>query len=239
MHLNVHTTYMSFIAIVSINNHYWRTVLSDNNFNFFSDPTNGTRTFSVEESQHTPSKTVESDVHIIGNLPFGIATPLIVLFMRKFSDTSSLFGQCKPKLTLCFQREVGDRLCAPPSTKARCRLSVIAQTYAYVRPSFTIPSKVFVPAPKVEGAVISCYPRSLDERQSLLDFDSFEAFLRAGFQSRRRFLRHPLSKLPGLGSVAEADAFLKYHSVDPNTRPFNLTTHEWMHLAHAYNKLFK
>ena len=52
-------------------------------------------------------------------------------------------------MTLMFQKEVADRLVAPPGSKARGRLSILAQWRAEVRRCFDLPPGAFTPAPKV------------------------------------------------------------------------------------------
>lgn len=132
-------------------------------------------------------------------------------------------------MTLCFQKEVGERLCAPPRTKMRSRLSVMTQTYCDVRPAFILPSKAFVPAPKVESMVVSCRPRTtLPPGMEALTFEELEAAVRAGFGSRLRKLRHPLSRELGREGADELVASL---DLPVNARPFFLTTDEWVQLA--------
>ena len=70
---------------------------------------------------------------IVANLPYNVATPLLIGWLKRIEQFRSL--------TLMFQREVADRLSAKPGTKTYGRLSVIAQWRADVRPLFNLPAR--------------------------------------------------------------------------------------------------
>ncbi|EGD82375.1 dimethyladenosine transferase 1 [Salpingoeca rosetta] len=192
-----------------------------------------TQPTAAEGADSSAAAPAETDLHIIGNLPFGIATPLILSYLRQLSRRDSAFARSRPTLTLCFQREVGERICAPPRTKPRSRISVISQLYADVRPAFVIPSTAFVPAPKVEAMVVSFRPREqLPEGLEQLTFDQMERVLRIGYGSRLKRLRHVFSK--HVGGLQAADDMLASAGFPAETRAFFLSTRQWIDLATAF-----
>ena len=73
-------------------------------------------------------------VKIIGNLPFGVATPLLFSYLSMLAERSGPFRytDVPTELTLCFQKEVAERMVALPGTKMRCRLSAMVQHYCIV-----------------------------------------------------------------------------------------------------------
>eukprot|EP00043_Microstomoeca_roanoka_P003377 m.43439 g.43439 ORF g.43439 m.43439 type:complete len:169 (-) comp12038_c0_seq1:21-527(-) len=154
------------------------------------------------------------------------------------SKRDTLFAQSSPILTLCFQKEVAERLYAPAQTRQRGRLSVMTQMYMATRSAFLIPNKAFIPAPKVQAMVVSCQPRA-EQRPGLdqLTFEELEAFIRTGFGSRHRRLRHTLRGLPHIQSLEAADAFLAEQGFQAETRPMNLSEDAWLKLALAYKQL--
>ena len=137
---------------------------------------------------------------IVANLPYNIATPLLLGWLR---HAALLDG-----LVLMFQKEVADRLAAGPGTKTYGRLSVAAQWRCTVRPLFTLPPRAFVPAPKVASTVVELIPRPrpLCEAEPAL----LEEVVAAAFGQRRKMLRASLRGLgidiEGCGIVPEARA---------------------------------
>ncbi len=79
---------------------------------------------------------------IVANLPYNVATPLLLGWLARIDAYVSL--------TLMFQKEVADRLVAKPGSKAYGRLSVITQWRADARVLFNLPPRAFTPPPKVE-----------------------------------------------------------------------------------------
>ncbi|MEL7028323.1 MAG: 16S rRNA (adenine(1518)-N(6)/adenine(1519)-N(6))-dimethyltransferase RsmA [Pseudomonadota bacterium] len=125
---------------------------------------------------------------IVANLPYNIATPLLVKWLaaapRWWSD-----------MTLMFQKEVAERICASPGGKVYGRLSVLAQTAARPRLVLELPARAFTPPPKVASAVVRFEPR---EPQCPLD--ALEKVTAAAFGQRRKMLRTSLK--PVFGAAA-------------------------------------
>src|SRR6185312_7596114 len=122
---------------------------------------------------------------IVANLPYNVATPLLIGWLRTIRSFESL--------TLMFQKEVADRLAAPPGSAAYGRLSVIAQRQARVKALFDLPARAFTPPPKIDSAVVRFTPRAdALEAAALSDLESVTA---AAFGQRRKMLRASLKSL--------------------------------------------
>jgi len=79
------------------------------------------------------------NIRIVGNLPFNVATPLIVRWLKDISRHTNAWEFGRVTLALTFQHEVAERLVADAADVQRCRLSVMAQYLCNVYYKFTIP----------------------------------------------------------------------------------------------------
>ncbi|MBT5459546.1 MAG: 16S rRNA (adenine(1518)-N(6)/adenine(1519)-N(6))-dimethyltransferase RsmA, partial [Rhodospirillaceae bacterium] len=119
---------------------------------------------------------------IVANLPYNIGTRLLIDWLRDLAGIQSM--------TLMFQKEVADRILAPPGASGFGRLSVITQWLCDVRRLFDIPAQAFVPPPKVQSTVIQLTPRQ--EPLAPAEFKDVEAITAAAFGQRRKMLRSAL-----------------------------------------------
>lgn len=82
-------------------------------------------------------------IHLIGNLPFNVSTPLIILWLHAISERRGPWTMGRTKMTLTFQKEVAERLVADVTEDQRCRLSVMAQAWTHPQLQFIIPGMLF------------------------------------------------------------------------------------------------
>jgi len=131
---------------------------------------------------------------IIANLPYNIASPLLVGWLRQAAAWE--------RLTLMFQQEVAERICAAPDTPAYGRLSVLAQWICAAELRLRIPPTAFVPPPKVWSAVVVLTPHAAQPTAEL--FAAMERLTAAAFGQRRKMLRGSLKPLGGEALLARA-----------------------------------
>ena len=151
---------------------------------------------------------------IVANLPYNIASPLLVGWLRQAAQWE--------RLTLMFQQEVGDRICAAPDTEAYGRLSVLTQWICAAEFRMRIPPAAFVPPPKVWSAVVVLTPRPQQPEPAL--FATMEKLTAAAFGQRRKMLRGSLKTLGGEALLAQA-------GIAPERRAETLTIAEFDRLA--------
>lgn len=151
---------------------------------------------------------------IIANLPYNVATPLLIGWLKRISTIDGL--------TLMFQKEVADRLIAPPGTKTYGRLSVVTQWLCEARREFDIPGRAFTPPAKVTSTVVSLVPRATPLAPAAWQW--LEKVAAAGFGQRRKMLRASLKPL-GLN--------LESLGIDGSRRAEQLTVQEFCTIARA------
>ena len=132
------------------------------------------------------SKTFEGKAFgIIGNFPYNISSQIVFKALE--------YRQYLPFFCGMFQKEVAQRICEKPGTKAYGILSALCQTYYHAQYHFNVSPAVFSPPPKVDSGVLS-----LKRKEDLIiDFDEKLLFriVKTGFQQRRKTLRNSLKSL--------------------------------------------
>ena len=148
---------------------------------------------------------------VVGNLPYNISTPLL-FHLARFADRLR-------DLHFMLQREVVERMVAPPSTAAYGRLSVMLQARFTMQKLFRVAAGAFRPPPQVESAVVRLVPLAepLDR-----DVEDFAELVRRAFSARRKTLRN------ALGLPAEA---LEALGIDARLRPENLSPADYVRIA--------
>jgi 16S rRNA (adenine1518-N6/adenine1519-N6)-dimethyltransferase len=131
---------------------------------------------------------------VIANLPYNVASPLLVGWLRQAASFE--------RLTLMFQQEVAERICAEADTPAYGRLSVLTQWACEARIVLRLPPGAFTPPPKVWSAVVSLTPFAV--QPDAATFVRMEALTAAAFGQRRKMLRGSLRVLGGEALLARA-----------------------------------
>lgn len=153
---------------------------------------------------------------IIANLPYNIATSLLIQWLEHASAFESM--------TLMFQREVAERITAVPGDSAFGRLSILTGWLADADILFDIPPEAFVPPPKIISSVVQIRP--LPEPRFPCDQKALETVTRLAFGQRRKMLRASLKSLGGASMLENA-------GIDPRSRPQDLDIAAFCRLAQA------
>jgi 16S rRNA (adenine1518-N6/adenine1519-N6)-dimethyltransferase len=158
---------------------------------------------------------------IVANLPYNIATALLLRWLDRIGDYESL--------TLMFQREVAERLVAVPRSPAYGRLSVLTQWLCEARILFDIPPRAFTPPPKVTSSVVRLVPRATPLAPA--DKATLERVTAAAFGQRRKMLR---SSLKSLGVPVET--LLAATNIAATARAEELSVAQFCAIARAIDK---
>lgn len=142
------------------------------------------------------SKLVVREAKIVANLPYNIATPLLVNWL-----SVEPWPPFYRSMTLMFQREVAERIVAGPGDKAFGRLGVLANWRCETRIAFDISPQAFTPPPKVVSSVVGLVPRVEPLPCKLTTLEKVTA---AAFGQRRKMLRQSLKALGGATLLEKA-----------------------------------
>jgi 16S rRNA (adenine1518-N6/adenine1519-N6)-dimethyltransferase len=153
---------------------------------------------------------------IIGNLPYNIATPLLLRWLAEIRDSPEIYRS----LTLLFQKEVAERLLAQPGSKNYGRLTVLTKWLCETRKCFDISPRAFTPAPKVTSTLVHLIPRKCEGHQP--EFEAVEDVTAAAFGQRRKMLRTSLKAYTG---------YFKQAGINPEERAEDLPVEKYIKLA--------
>ncbi|MBB2203701.1 16S rRNA (adenine(1518)-N(6)/adenine(1519)-N(6))-dimethyltransferase RsmA [Gluconacetobacter takamatsuzukensis] len=152
------------------------------------------RLVEADATRHDLTELCPPPRQIVANLPYNVGTPLLVGWLRQAASWE--------RLTLMFQMEVAERICAAPDTSHYGRLAVLAQWTCQAALVMRIPPGAFSPPPKVHSAVVSLIPHPTQPEPAL--FRAMEQVTAAAFGQRRKMLRGSLRGIGGEILLAEA-----------------------------------
>jgi len=156
-------------------------------------------------------------VKVVSNLPYNVATPLLMRLLREISQAEHL--------VVMVQRELADRYTAGPKHPAYGGVSVKIRYLAEARRAFSVPPTVFLPPPRVDSAVLSIERKSTAPAGP--EADSFFLFLNACFSSRRKMLVNTLgSGRSPYCTRAEVEKALHAAGLPPSSRAEELSCEE-------------
>ncbi|ETE66021.1 Dimethyladenosine transferase 1, mitochondrial, partial [Ophiophagus hannah] len=176
------------------------------------------------------------DIHIIGNLPFSVSTPLIIQWLENISNREGPFSYGRIRMTLTFQKEVAERLTASTTSRQRSRLSIMSQHLCTVNKGFTIPGQAFVPKPEVDVTLVHFTP--LVEPKIKQPFKMVEKVVQSIFQYRRKYCHHGARILfPEADRLEKTKHLLMEADVDPTLYPPQLSLFQFKNLCNVYRKM--
>lgn len=163
------------------------------------------------------SRRCGSKLAIVGNLPYQSTGAIL---RNVIAHRQALVGAI-----LMVQREVRDRLVAPPGTKEYGALSVFTRAGFEVDTLFRLRPGAFYPAPDVESAVVRLIPRTAPLAE---ETEALQQVVRAAFQMRRKTLRNALRSL---GDAERAAQAIEAAAIDGTRRGETLSIREFADLA--------
>jgi 16S rRNA (adenine1518-N6/adenine1519-N6)-dimethyltransferase len=152
----------------------------ENNF-----PELGNRIIADDFLKLDISKLFNNPFAVIGNFPYNISSQIFFKILEHKNQIPEVVGM--------IQKEVAERIAAPPGSKTYGILSVLLQAFYQIELLFKVSENVFVPPPKVKSAVIRLKRNST----TALDCDEqlFFIVVKTAFNQRRKTLHNSLKKL--------------------------------------------
>jgi 16S rRNA (adenine1518-N6/adenine1519-N6)-dimethyltransferase len=167
-----------------------------------------------------PASIAGRPTRIVANLPYNIATALLVKWLSE-----EPWPPWFDRLVLMFQREVADRLVAPPGSKTYGRLSILTQWRTEPKILFDVNASAFVPPPNVKSSVVQLVPRAAP---LACDRRTLERVTEAAFGQRRKMLRQSLRSLG-----VDAQELLGMAGIEPTLRAEDIPVEGFVALGNA------
>ncbi len=156
-------------------------------------------------------------LRIVANLPYHISSPLLLHLLDQ--------GDAIADMTLMFQKEVAERIAAPPGGRVYGTLSVQCRLWMDIQPLFDVPPRAFHPVPKVDSTVIRLIRRDRP-LAAVADMALFRKIIRAAFGQRRKTLGNALKTVH-----PDPKAWLQRAGIDPRRRGETLSVVEFARLV--------
>lgn len=174
--------------------------------------------------RHNNGYLLDSDYFLVSNLPYYIATAII---LQALKDT-----HCKGFLVMT-QKEVAQKFCAKAKESQYCSLSVLAQSFGNMQYLFEVSKEAFTPAPKVQSAVF-CF-----QRDKCYYTEELESLLHAAFLSPRKKLFSNLMQWDKVQDKAMLTHIFQNMGLSRDIRAHEISLQEYCKILHIYNVIKK
>ena len=165
-----------------------------------------------------------SEFLLAGNVPYYITTPILFHALEPPRPERAVY---------LVQREVAERIAAPPGSRTYGALSVNVQAVARAELVARVPAGAFRPPPSVESAIVRLTPRPDPVVEQSLE-GAFRSLVQDAFGLRRKQMRRVVRTVERL-DVAGADQVLAAAGIDPEVRPETLSPEDFARLLRAIN----
>ncbi len=160
---------------------------------------------------------------VVANIPYNITGPIIEKLLGTIAHpvipTYDL-------MVLLVQKEVAERLCAKPGSRAYGALSVRVQYLAESELIGIVPASAFQPPPKVDSAIVRLRPRPT--HPAARDPKHLDSLVKMGFATKRKMLHN---NLRSLGDRDQLTHLLEQLEINPQVRAEDLSISQWVVLS--------
>ncbi|MEL7351570.1 MAG: 16S rRNA (adenine(1518)-N(6)/adenine(1519)-N(6))-dimethyltransferase RsmA [Cyanobacteria bacterium P01_A01_bin.116] len=165
---------------------------------------------------------------VIANIPYYITAPILEKLLGTMAQPNPAPFE---NIVLLVQKEISDRLCAEPGTRANGTLTIRAQYLAECEEVCPVPPSAFKPPPKVDSSVIRLRPRPFPTPAK--NPARLSQLVKVGFSQKRKMLRNNLQSILDRDALT---AILEDLSINPQIRAEGLGVTDWVALSDAVDE---
>lgn len=169
-------------------------------------------------------------VHVCANLPYYITTPILMSLIECGADFAGI--------TVMVQKEVAERLASKPGDAAYGAVTASVSRYGTVSRLFSVSAGSFLPAPKVDSAVIKITPYAV-RPYAVRDEKTLSRVIRGAFAQRRKTLLNSLSSEFSELTKDDISAVLTGAGLDPAVRGERLGIQEFAAVSDGISEVLK
>ena len=170
----------------------------------------------------------DMEVSVAANLPYYITTPIILKLLEERLPLKNI--------VVMVQKEVAERICAKSGGKEYGAVTVSVNYYCEPSIVCTVPASLFVPAPKVDSAVL-CLRVRKEPPVKLISEEKFFSLIKAAFSQRRKTLVNCLLNSGKFGSKENILSALAEIGADPMIRGERLSIEDFAALSNIFSKI--
>ena len=167
------------------------------------------------------------DVVVCANLPYYITSPIIMKLLEERLPIKAL--------TVMVQKEAADRLCAQMGTRAAGAVTAAVRYYSEPKLLFKVSAGSFMPAPKVDSAVIRLDIHN-ETKLNVKDEKLYFRVVRGAFSQRRKTVSNSLSSVLSIEKAKVMEA-LEKAGVSPMARAEQLTLEDFASISNAIGEV--
>ncbi|CAN5347604.1 16S rRNA (adenine(1518)-N(6)/adenine(1519)-N(6))-dimethyltransferaseRsmA [soil metagenome] len=169
---------------------------------------------NIDYSPLVHSENCQDPAKLVANLPYNISTPIL----QSLAAQRVLFSD----LVLMFQKEVVERITAPPGGRERGFLSVIVEEAFETEKLFDVPPSAFTPVPKVWNSVVRLAPKPFTMAAPAV----FRKLVSSSFAQKRKTILNNLRSI-----LKQPEEALAAAGIEGRRRAETLTLEEWRRLT--------
>ncbi len=175
---------------------------------------------------------VAPEAHLVANLPYSIATPLVANCITESWKSLEGNGVRFPSLTFTVQQEVAQRFVADPNTSDYGIVSVLINTMGEVQLGKSIPPGAFWPPPKIHSRIVRIDFKP-EKATKLADINTLQQLVRTFFMHRRKRISATAKLRDAPFSPDQLGSALKTTGIDPGLRAAEISPEEYLTLANC------
>lgn len=176
----------------------------------------------VDIDREIEERFADQPVKVVANLPYYITTPIIMKLLEQTEHVDEII--------VMVQKEVAERMVAPPGSKTYGALSVAVQYYTDAMKILDVPRSKFMPAPNVDSAVVKLIIRK-EQTFEIEDEDFFFAIVKAAFGMRRKTVANAISKSKLKIEKKSIISILEKLEINPRIRAEKLSVEQFITLS--------